>query len=70
MQLVDQRGIDKLLGLGANRSAIAAEETPIHYTDLALHPVVDEADTLTLRVDNSFEPAGEVEVTLVYALGY
>jgi len=64
-----QHGIDQLQGLGMNRDAVASEETLLVYSSTSLHPYVDDADTLTLYVDNHFAVSAQITIILTYALG-
>lgn len=70
MYLFDQSGHDLLEGVGLNRDQAATEHAVIVYSGTSLHPVVDETDTLTLRLDGNLVASAQVEVTLYYALGY
>lgn len=65
----DQHGHDVLEGVGANRDTTATEKVPVVYSGTGTHPVVDEADTLTLKVANNAVNAALIVVTLYYALG-
>jgi hypothetical protein len=70
VQVFDQNGIDVLLGLGMNRSAVASEQTLLIYSSTSLHPVVDETDTLTLVITGNSVASASVGIDLYYALGY
>lgn len=65
----DQYGHDVLEGVGADRSNSAAEKAAIVYAGTAVHPVVDESDTLTLKIANNSEAGANITVALTYALG-
>jgi hypothetical protein len=67
--LLDQYGHDVLEGVGANRSASAAEKVPIVYSGTGTHPPIDEADTLTLTFANNSVNSAALTVVLYYALG-
>lgn len=67
--VVDQYGHDVLEGVGANRSASAAEKVPVVYSGTGTHPPVDEADTLTLKIANNSVNSALVTVALYYRLG-
>ncbi len=67
--LVDQFSYDVLEGVGANRSASAAQKVAIVYSGTGVHPPVDEGDALTLTVANNSVNSALVTVTLYYALG-
>lgn len=68
--LVDQFGHDVLEGVGANRSASAAEKVPIVYSGTSNTPPVDESDTLTLKIANNSVNSALVTVTLYYSLAW
>lgn len=55
--------------LGRNRDQAASEETPLFYTSTAVHPYVDECETLTLRVSSNYQPSAQMVIDLYYALG-
>lgn len=67
--VVDQFSYDVLEGVGANRSASAAQKAAIVYSGTGTHPPVDEGDTLTLKVANNSVNSALVTITLYYALG-
>lgn len=67
--LVDGNGLDVLQGVGANRDTATTEVAPIVYAGTALHPVVDETDTLTLTITNNAVNSAAITITLYYALG-
>lgn len=70
VRLLDQTGYDVLEGLGADRSAVASEHKALIYASTSLHPVVDDSDALTLRIDNNGVGSAYMEIALYYALGY
>ncbi len=59
---------DVLEGVGANRSASAAQQVPVVYSGTGTHPCVDGSDTLTLTVANNSVNSALVTLTLYYAL--
>jgi hypothetical protein len=65
----DQHGHDVLEGVGANRATATTEKVPVVYSGTAVHPAVDESDTLTLTIANNSENSAAVVVELYYALG-
>lgn len=67
--VVDQYGHDVLEGVGANRSASAAEKAQVVYSGTGTHPPVDDADTLTLKIANNSVNSALITVALYYALG-
>ncbi len=67
--LVDQFSYDVLEGVGANRSASAAQKVPIVYSGTGTFPPVDEGDALTLTVLNNSVNSALVTITLYYGLG-
>jgi hypothetical protein len=67
--LVDQHGHDVLEGVGANRDTLNTEKVAVVYSGTGTHPVVDEADTLTLTITNNAVNSAVVVVQLYYALG-
>lgn len=66
--VVDQHGHDVLEAVGGNRDTLNTEKVPIVYSGTAIHPVVDEADTLTLNIDNNAVNSAVVVIELYYAL--
>lgn len=69
LTVVDQYGHDVLEGVGANRSASAAEKVAIVYSGTGTHPPVDEADTLTLKLANNSVNSALITIALCYRLG-
>jgi hypothetical protein len=69
LTIEDQHGHDVLEGVGANRSTSATQKVPVVYSGTAVHPVVDEADTLTLKIANNAVNSAEIVVELYYSLG-
>jgi hypothetical protein len=67
--LEDQHGHDVLEGVGANRDTLNTEEAPIVYAGTAVHPVVDDSDTLTLKISGNAVNSAAVVIDLYYALG-
>ncbi len=67
--VVDQFTYDVLEGVGANRSASAAQKAAIVYSGTGTHPPVDEGDTLTLKVSNNSVNSALVTITLYYRMG-
>jgi hypothetical protein len=64
--LVDQDGIDRLQGLGANRDITNSEAAPIVYSGTAINPVVEVNETLTLTIANNSVVRAVVVVTILY----
>lgn len=69
MRVENQYGIDQLQGLGSGLSMLQAIETLIVYASTSLHPVVDDADTLTVVIDNHNTASAVVRVVLYLASG-
>jgi hypothetical protein len=46
-----------------------AAEPIVVYTGTQVHPYVDETDTLTLRVANTFQANAQIVIDVFYALG-
>ena len=67
--LLDQHGHDVLQSLGLNRHTSTTEKVPIVYSGTSIHPVVDEADVLTLTFANNSVNSAITVVTLTYSLG-
>lgn len=67
--LVDQHGHDVLEGVGATRDTLNTEEASIIYAGTGTHPVVDESDTLTLKLASNIVHSAVVVVDLYWALG-
>lgn len=67
--MVNQHGTDVLQGVGLNRDLAAREEASIVLSGTAIHPVIDSADTLTIRIDNNVAPGAFIQVDLYYGLG-
>lgn len=70
----DQHGHDVLEGVGANRDgaapgSAATEKVPVVYSGTSLHPTVDEADTLTLKLAGNSVNSAVTVVQIYYALG-
>ncbi|MGE3273847.1 MAG: hypothetical protein AB7O67_01960 [Vicinamibacterales bacterium] len=60
----DQHAIDMLRGCGLARPASAPQDTIVRWAGTEVHPVVDEADTLTLRICGNRTPGARVDVVL------
>jgi hypothetical protein len=67
--LVDQHGHDVLEGVGANRDTANTEKVSIVFSATAVHPAVDDGDTLTLTIVNNAVNSAEIVLVLYYALG-
>jgi hypothetical protein len=67
--VVDQFTYDVLEGVGANRSASAAQKAAIVYSGTGTHPHVDDSDTLTLKIANNSVNSAGITITLYYGLG-
>ena len=72
--IVDQHGHDVVEGVGVDRDGAApgagtTEKELIVYSGTGTHPIVDEADTLTLTIANNAINSAIVVVQLYYALG-
>ena len=67
--LEDQHGSDVLQGVGANRDTLNTEVVPIAYSGTAIHPCVDESDTLTLKIAGNAVNSAVTVVDIYYALG-
>ncbi|MBI3936775.1 MAG: hypothetical protein HY323_07340 [Betaproteobacteria bacterium] len=65
----DQHGHDVLEGVGANRDTANTEKVAIVYSGTSLHPTVDEADTLTLKIGGNNVNSAVTVIQIYYALG-
>lgn len=65
----DQHGYDVLEGVGANRDTLNTEKVPVVYSGSTVHPCVDDADTLTLKLAGNAVNAAVTVVEIYYALG-
>lgn len=65
----DQHGHDVLEGVGADRDTADTEKVPIVYAQTALHPAVDETDTLTLKISGNAVNSATTVVEVYYMLG-
>lgn len=61
--------MDALQGLGANRDFGATEEAILVYSGTAIHPYVDDSNTLTLAITNNTVNSARVLIDLYVALG-
>lgn len=68
MTLVSQHGFDVLQGVGIDRDASKAEEAVIVHAGTSIHPVVDETDTFTLKIDNNAVASAAIVIDLYFAL--
>ncbi len=66
LTLVDGDGVDRLQGLGANRSATVTQSVPIVYSGSTVHPPVGIWDTLTLKLANNIVNSATGRVVLIY----
>lgn len=64
--LVDDEGIDRLQGVGANRDTANSEEAAIVYSGTEIHPPVVDGDVLTLTTANNAVNSAIVEVFIYY----
>lgn len=69
LTVVDQNGHDVLEGAGANLSASATSKSAIVYAATAIHPKIDETDTLTLTLANNSVNSAQVAIELTYVTG-
>ena len=69
MTLRDQHGLDVLQTLGIDRDRAATEEAALVYSGTSVHPVIHEADSLTLRVEGNDEASAQLTIYLTYATG-
>lgn len=67
--LVDQDGIDRIQGVGANRHTSNSEAASIVYSGTAVNPPVAFGDTLTLNIDNNNVNSATVVIRLYYLAG-
>lgn len=63
----DGLGLDRLQGVGANRSASASEQVPVIYSGTAIHPPVKWGDGLTLAITNNSVNSALVTIDLYYS---
>lgn len=67
--LIDGDGIDRLQGVGANRSTSASEQVPIVYASTSVNPPVSKDETLTLTIANNAVNSAIVVGNIYYQLG-
>lgn len=67
--LDDAEALDTLQGVGANRHTSTTEVAVIVFSGSTVHPVVDESDTLTLKITNNNVNSATIVIKLYYALG-
>ena len=67
--LVDQHGLDRIQGVGANRHTTTTEFANIVISGGIDHPVVAQSDTLTLTIANSTNASAVTVVELYYGRG-
>jgi hypothetical protein len=65
----DAHGLDVLLGTGANRDTATTERAAVVFTSTSVHPIVDDTDTLTLKVAGNNVNSAVTVIVLHYALG-
>lgn len=63
--LVDGDGVDRLQGVGANRSTTNSQEVAVVYSGTAIHPACSH-ETLTLTLANNNVNSAVTVVTLIY----
>lgn len=66
LTLVDADAVDRLQGLGMNRSAAATESVPVVYAGSSIHPPVGLWDVLTLKLANNAVNSATGRVILIY----
>lgn len=66
MTLVDEDGLDRLQGFGANRDTTNSEEVVIVYASTAIHPPVVFGEILLLTVVNNSVHSGTTVIRFVY----
>ena len=69
MALYDDSGYDVLEGLSASRSGATTEQVAIRYSGTSIAPVVDDTNTLTLRVVGNTQASAVTVIDLYYGLG-
>lgn len=65
----DAHAHDVLQGVGANRHTANTERAVVIYASTSIHPAVDDADVLTLKVANNLVNSAQIVIVLYYALG-
>ncbi len=65
--LVDDQGIDRLQGVGANRDTANTESAIPVYSGSTVHPVISRSDVLTLTFANNAVNSAAGKVILLYA---
>lgn len=66
LTVIDDEGIDRLQGLGANRDTANSESVPIVYSGSTIHPPVGRYETLTLKLANNSVHSAVGRIILVY----
>ena len=69
LTLIDADGLDRLQGVGANRSSTISQEVAIVRSGTAIHPPVIAGETLTLNIDNNSVASAGIAIKIIYALG-
>lgn len=67
--LIDGDGIDRLQGVGANRSTSTSEQVPIVYSSTSVNPPVSVDETLTLTFANNSQTSAVIVGNIYYQLG-
>lgn len=65
----DGGGHDVLEGVGANRDTATTEKATVVYLGTSVHPVVDDSDTLTLKIGGNSVNSAVTVIKLYYAKG-
>ncbi len=64
--LIDDQGVDRLQGLGADRDTANTESLPLVYSGSTIHPVISRADVLTMKFANQAVHSATGSVILLY----
>ena len=65
--LVDDDGVDRLQGVGANRATATSQEAAVVYSGTAIHPPVAFDETLTLTLAGNSVNSAVTVVAIVYS---
>lgn len=64
--LIDGDGVDRIQGVGANRSITSSQEAAVVYPGTAIHPPVSLGEALTQKIGGNSVASAVTVVTYVY----
>lgn len=67
--LIDDDGLDRLQGVGANRDTSNSEQVPIVYSGTSVNPPVSSDETLTLTIAGNSVNSALIVGNIYYSLG-